>query len=221
MKGNLTGIFIGALGLLTWSNTTIAAVPIPPMRVAQATMGIGINRPVLKVGSSGTAVSELQAALKLLGYYKGAVDGTYTESTAIAVSQFQQAAKLNADGVVSAQTWEKLFPRVTSSPAKPTASKITAATFPTPAGIKKASATTKPAPAAKLTVLKLGMRGAAVTQLQKRLQAIGVFKGSVDGIFGTQTESAVKAAQRRYRLQSDGIVGGATWQVLNQSAAKR
>lgn len=214
--------FIGVLGLLTWSNTIVIAAPVPATYVAQTTTGGGINRPVLKVGSTGTPVSELQAALKLLGYYKGAVDGVYTEKMAIAVSQFQQVAKLNADGIVNAQTWEKLFPRVTSSSPKPAASKITAARFPTPAGIKKGQGTALPVQSSALpTILKLGMRGAAVTQLQKRLQAIGVFKGAVDGVFGRKTESAVKAAQRRYRLQSDGVVGAATWKVLRQSAAKR
>ncbi|NES85256.1 MAG: peptidoglycan-binding protein, partial [Moorea sp. SIO2B7] len=42
----------------------------------------------------GSVVSELQAALKLLGYYDGSVNGIYSESSAIAVSRFQQAAGL-------------------------------------------------------------------------------------------------------------------------------
>ena len=37
---------------------------------------------------------------------------------------------------------------------------------------------------------------------------------SVDGIFGTQTENAVLAAQRIFNLDPDGIVGKGTWYQL-------
>jgi peptidoglycan hydrolase-like protein with peptidoglycan-binding domain len=53
-----------------------------------------IVRPALKLGSRGAAVIELQAALKLLGFYPDTVDGIFSQSTARAVSQFQEAAGL-------------------------------------------------------------------------------------------------------------------------------
>ncbi|MEC4813760.1 MAG: peptidoglycan-binding domain-containing protein [Scytonema sp. PMC 1069.18] len=104
--------------------------------VAQAVPKVGINRPTLKVGSQGVPVSELQAALKLLGFYTGEVDGVYNENTAIAVSRFQEAAGLNADGVVNDTTWERLFPPIasSSSPSPPGVSK-----FPTPSQISNTS----------------------------------------------------------------------------------
>ena len=71
-----------------------------------------------------------------------------------------------------------------------------------------------PAPTVELPILRLGMQGPAVTRLQERLQAIGAFSGAIDGIFGPATETAVKAAQQRYQLDTDGVVGPATWQAL-------
>jgi N-acetylmuramoyl-L-alanine amidase len=58
------------------------------------------------------------------------------------------------------------------------------------------------------------MRGPAVTRLQQRLRAIGVFRGEVDGVFGSETQTAVQSAQRRYNLTPDGVVGNATWGAL-------
>ena len=65
-----------------------------------------------------------------------------------------------------------------------------------------------------LPTLKIGMRGSDVFWVQKRLQAIGFFQGSVDGIFGKDTQAAVIAAQEKYGLKPDGIVGVATWQAI-------
>jgi peptidoglycan hydrolase-like protein with peptidoglycan-binding domain len=105
------------------------AIAISTEYVAQLTAGVGINRPSLKAGSQGTAVSELQSVLKLLGYYTDAVDGNYGQSTATAVSQFQKAAGLNPDGIVNAVTWERLFPLVSTASS--------AAAFPVPATTTK------------------------------------------------------------------------------------
>ncbi len=58
------------------------------------------------------------------------------------------------------------------------------------------------------------MRGSAVNGLQMRLQAIGIFSGTIDGVFGAETQEAVKAAQRNFNLEADGVVGSATWAAL-------
>ncbi|PSB59841.1 peptidoglycan-binding protein, partial [filamentous cyanobacterium CCP1] len=84
-----------------------------PSTESQASPSSSI-RPVLTLGSEGDSVSELQAMLKLLGYYSGAVDGVYRASTAAAVSAFQQAVGLQADGVAGPDTWNRLLP---ASPA--------------------------------------------------------------------------------------------------------
>jgi peptidoglycan hydrolase-like protein with peptidoglycan-binding domain len=62
-----------------------------------------------------------------------------------------------------------------------------------------------------LPILRLGMKGPAVSGLQERLRALGYLKGGADGIFGPETQAAVKAAQRVLKLEADGVVGSDTW----------
>ncbi|WP_270180336.1 C40 family peptidase [Alkalihalobacillus sp. CinArs1] len=66
------------------------------------------NDDVLKVGSKGELVVELQSKLKALGYYKGGVDGAFGPLTESAVKTFQSRNKLTANGIVDSSTWEKL-----------------------------------------------------------------------------------------------------------------
>jgi peptidoglycan hydrolase-like protein with peptidoglycan-binding domain len=80
------------------------------IKVAQVTTQGNINRPTLKLGSQGDRVSELQGAMKLMGFYNGAVDGLYQENTANAVSRFQESVGLTPNGIVDSGTWQKLFP---------------------------------------------------------------------------------------------------------------
>ena len=67
------------------------------------------------------------------------------------------------------------------------------------------------------TPLRVGSRGPDVTVVQTSLNRIGqnypaIPKVSpVDGIFGPQTEAAVKAFQQIFSLDPDGIVGRASW----------
>jgi len=61
-----------------------------------------------KLGSSGEAVREIQQRLKDWGYYNGVVDGKYGEATRAAVIWFQKKHGITADGIVGAQTAEKL-----------------------------------------------------------------------------------------------------------------
>jgi peptidoglycan hydrolase-like protein with peptidoglycan-binding domain len=58
------------------------------------------------------------------------------------------------------------------------------------------------------------MKGSAVNALQERLRSVGVFRGAIDGVFGQETQNAVKAAQRKFNLEPDGVVGPATWNAL-------
>jgi peptidoglycan hydrolase-like protein with peptidoglycan-binding domain len=57
--------------------------------------------------------------------------------------------------------------------------------------------------------LARGAHGAAVSGLQQGLSTLGA--GAIDGIFGPQTEHAVKAYQTDRGLTADGIVGDHTW----------
>lgn len=62
------------------------------------------------------------------------------------------------------------------------------------------------------TTLKYGSQGDEVKKLQ---QTLGI---KDDGIFGKQTEAAVKAYQKANGLAEDGIVGKNTWGALNKAS---
>ncbi len=59
-----------------------------------------------------------------------------------------------------------------------------------------------------MTTLKLGNKGQDVTLLQQKL---GI---KADGIFGPQTDKAVREYQKEHGLTQDGIVGPHTWESL-------
>ena len=58
--------------------------------------------------------------------------------------------------------------------------------------------------------IRRGDRGETVRVIQQKLQRWGYLNGAVDGIFGSDTENAVKYFQRKNGLQVDGIVGTKT-----------
>lgn len=58
------------------------------------------------------------------------------------------------------------------------------------------------------------MRGPDVLAVQERLAQLGYDPGPLDGIYGTQTESAVRAFQSDHGLLVDGIVGPQTYRAL-------
>ena len=60
------------------------------------------------------------------------------------------------------------------------------------------------------SILKVGSRGTAVTELQKNLTKLGYDTKGTDGIFGNDTKNAVLSFQRAHNLTADGIVGAGT-----------
>ncbi|MGU9538694.1 N-acetylmuramoyl-L-alanine amidase [Clostridium tepidum] len=64
--------------------------------------------------------------------------------------------------------------------------------------------------------VKKGARGGITKVIQKMLINIGYPVGSfgADGIFGNDTETAIKAIQKDCNLSVDGIVGRETWKAL-------
>lgn len=67
-----------------------------------------VETAVLKQGSSGGEVQEVQRRLKMWGYYTGEVDGVYGSKTVEAVKYFQRKNGLTADGIVGKSTYAAL-----------------------------------------------------------------------------------------------------------------
>lgn len=70
---------------------------------------------------------------------------------------------------------------------------------------------------ASAAVVKRGSSGSTVKTIQTKLKRWGYYKGSVDGIYGSGTVSAVKYFQRKNGLTADGIVGKKTAAAMGVS----
>ena len=64
------------------------------------------------------------------------------------------------------------------------------------------------------TLSKYGSRGEEVRTIQEKLKRWGYYSGSVDGIYGSQTVSAVKKFQQKNGLTVDGIAGKNTLNAM-------
>ena len=62
--------------------------------------------------------------------------------------------------------------------------------------------------------VRRGSKNTYVLILQDALNALGYSTGTLDGVFGSKTESALKAAQKAFGLTADGICGCNTWKKL-------
>lgn len=139
---------------------------------------------MLRVGSTGSDVSDLQARLTELGYYTGTIDGKYSTGTQSAVTEFQSRNGLTADGIAGRATQDKLY----SASAQP----------------KTVSASTTES---GYTLLKEGASGLEVRKLQGRLAELGYYAGGVDGIYGSTTTSGCEglpAGERTERRRTGG-----------------
>ncbi|HHY83574.1 MAG TPA: hypothetical protein GX505_13000 [Clostridiales bacterium] len=155
----------------------------------------------LKRGSKGSAVVALQQRLIELGYLKDKADGSYGPLTEEAVRKFQKAHGLEVDGVAGPKTQSVLY----SKNAKPAGD---SSTLPSRSG----SPITR--------TLRKGDQGSDVAELQRRLKELKYYTGSIDGKFGSQTLSAVKAFQKDHGLEVDGVVGSKTRAALYSDQSK-
>jgi Putative peptidoglycan binding domain len=85
---------------------TQSTTPTTPARPARPVVSAPAT--TLKPGDQGVQVKRLQRALARLGYAAGAVDGDYGVSTQAALTRFQQASALTADGVLGPATLQAL-----------------------------------------------------------------------------------------------------------------
>ena len=142
---------------------------------------------LLRRGSRGTPVTQLQTTLKAQGLYQGPVTGYYGGLTEEAVRKFQQAQGLSVDGMAGSKTLSALGGNSDIG------------------GIPTG------------TQLQLGNSGSAVTQLQNRLSALGFYKGPITGFYTELTEAAVRDFQRSRRLSVNGIADSTTLAALQDN----
>ena len=71
-----------------------------------------------------------------------------------------------------------------------------------------------PVPEPTKPTLRTGSRGEDVRILQENLRQLGFLNDAADGIFGTNTNAAVRNFQKAQGLSVDGVVGAGTWAAL-------
>lgn len=141
---------------------------------------------IIKHGSRGPAVEDIQRRLIYLGYTlkKTGVDGVFLDDTEEAIKAFQQASGLEVTGEVDSYTWSLLVD----------------STF---------------AFGDRMLYLRYPFfQGRDIEILQVALNSLGFTCGAIDGIFGTYTERAVIELQKNMELAPDGVVGQETFATL-------
>ncbi|MFN2555913.1 MAG: N-acetylmuramoyl-L-alanine amidase [Nitriliruptorales bacterium] len=130
------------------------------------------------LGAAGPAVRDVQSRLETLGFSCESDDpAVFGPVTQAAVRAFQQSRGLNADGLVSDETWRALVEAGRSLGDR------------------------------RLYLTEPLLRGDDVRELQDRLNRLGFDAGYVDGVFGRQTAAAVREFQLNVGLRVDGIAG--------------
>ena len=141
----------------------------------------------MRQGEEGSAVKNLQYTLYELGYYDGAIDGKYGQTTADAVRAFQiQNSITPVDGVAGSKTLSKLY---SSDAIAATAANVDYGT------------------------VQAGDKGYLVEEVQDCLIQLGYLE-EMTGVYDDATVAAVKAFQSANGLTADGKCGAKTLQVL-------
>ena len=166
----------------------------------------------LRQGAEGEAVRAMQKRLKTLGYYKGTVDGSFGEGTALAVRAFQMANGLKVDGIAGTGTLNALYSAAALS-ADQAAQSATAAPTAPPATTAPETGGTQISSTGYIT-LREGDTGDGVRRLQEALSSLGYYTGKIDGSYGSGTKDAVERFQAASKLTVDGVAGPATQRAL-------
>lgn len=160
---------------------------------------------ILRRGSSGTAVRELQFYLYLLSAYESSIpavsiDGSFGAATENAVRAYQRFAGLTVDGIVGRATWESLYDK--ASALRSSGPVVTLKRLPYPG---------KP--------LTVGSEGSDVLYYTILLRRIAYYFESVEapplatGYTG-ETAAATRSAQALLGLPETGIADAETWTAV-------
>ena len=185
--------------LKQYLNAVNGGVNLPAVSPAPDS-GASSAYPLLYSGSQGDAVKALQSALKELGFYTGALDGSFGSGTRSAVVAFQKSNGLTETGTADAAAQTLLYE------GKPKNSKGTATTVKTVSPLEGAA-------------ISSGSKGDAVTRLQTRLKELGYYTGTVDGVAGSGTVTAIKNFQKKNGLSQTGTADAATQAALYADTA--
>ncbi|MFZ0322741.1 MAG: N-acetylmuramoyl-L-alanine amidase [Actinomycetes bacterium] len=174
-------------------------MPQPERPREPSTDGLGGGLP-LRHGDKGPAVAQVRGHLARLGLIDdeagpeavGAVhpmDALYDDGVERGVLAFQQQRGLACDGIVGIQTWRRLDD----------------------ARWQLGDRVLRFAPTHMLS-------GDDVSALQGRLLELGFDPGRIDGLFGIDTETALRDFQRNVGIPVDGLCGPVTFKALNRLA---
>lgn len=158
----------------------------------------------------------VQSALNQMLGQNLLVTGVMNPASRKALRQFQQQHGLRANGIAGPDTKRALLDAIGGGARDAAANTATSTDAPesaTDSELFEYDAEELEASLARPT-LRRGSRGSSVIELQQRLITLGFTPGTVDGIFGSHTDSAVRAFQRSRRITVDGIVGPQTWSHL-------
>lgn len=162
----------------------------------------------LEQGMTGNDVKTLQKYLTIAGY-KTPVVGTFGPITASNVRLFERAHKLLANGVVTAPVARELqavVSDVTGGAASASGGGAQANPMAPPPSAPAPTTITPPGTGLfGGRVLKMGMRGPSIREMQEYLSAAG-FPVTADGDFGSATQKAVKAFESSKSIGTDGVV---------------
>lgn len=160
---------------------------------------------VLKLGSRSNTVKRMQFALNMTGRYNSsipaiAMDGIFGAGTERCVRTFQSYYGLPVDGIVGEVTWGKIYEVYTDLDNTIIANTAIPGTYPG-------------------TPLVLGSQGLPVKEMQYYINLLSAYYSTLpaigyDGVYGKETQEAVKIWQKIIGLPVDGVVGQQTWVSL-------
>lgn len=175
----------------------------------------------LKIYTHNVDVVYLQYKLSQLGYLSTSPTGFFRSQTQRAVKEFQNDMGLDTDGIVGRSTWQALeeeFDQLgdTTYDTNGIEEDIEDDTEKavTEAEDQEETASQTAINVSEMDIIRSGDSGEAVIELQENLNQLGLYPLNPDGDFGHQTEMAVRQFQEMSGLNSDGVVGPATWEEL-------